>query len=80
MMAGLNEFCKTGYEGNKERGFDVANENIGQSLMLVVSELAEALEAHRCGKYNYILRHETQPDDFEIWKTNLNNLILKIAQ
>lgn len=43
----LNELAKQIYEGNKLRGFDVAKENIGQTLMLIVSELAEALEADR---------------------------------
>ena len=46
-MNNLNELSKQIYEGNKLRGFDVSKENIGQTLMLVVSELAEALEADR---------------------------------
>lgn len=46
----LNNFCKEVYEANKLKGFDVAKENIGQTLMLVVSELSEALEAHRKDK------------------------------
>ena len=50
-MNNLNELSKQIYEGNKLRGFDVSKENIGQTLMLVVSELAEALEADRKSKY-----------------------------
>lgn len=50
-MNNLNELSKQIYEGNKLRGFDVSKENIGQTLMLVVSELAEALEADRKAKY-----------------------------
>lgn len=50
-MKNLNDFSKEIYEGNKLRGFDVAKENIGQSLMLVVSELSEALEADRINKH-----------------------------
>jgi NTP pyrophosphatase (non-canonical NTP hydrolase) len=50
-MNNLNELSKEIYEGNKLRGFDVSKENIGQTLMLVVSELAEALEADRKAKY-----------------------------
>lgn len=46
-MNNLNKLSKEIYEGNKLRGFDVAKENIGQSLMLIVSELSEALEADR---------------------------------
>ena len=49
-MNNLNELSKQIYEGNKLRGFDVSKENIGQTLMLVVSELAEALEADRKDK------------------------------
>lgn len=46
----LNDFCKEVFEANKLKGFDVSKENIGQTLMLVVSELCEALEADREGK------------------------------
>lgn len=47
----LNDFCKEVFETNKLKGFDVSKENIGQTLMLVVSELSEALEAHRKRRY-----------------------------
>jgi NTP pyrophosphatase (non-canonical NTP hydrolase) len=50
-MNNLNELSKQIYEGNKLRGFDVSKENIGQTLMLIVSELAEALEAHRKNRF-----------------------------
>jgi len=43
----FNSFAKEVYEANKLKGFDVSKENVGQTLMLVVSELSEALEAHR---------------------------------
>lgn len=46
----LNELSKNIYEGNKARGFWDKERNIGETLMLVVTELAEALEAHRAGK------------------------------
>jgi NTP pyrophosphatase (non-canonical NTP hydrolase) len=46
----FNSVAKEVYEANKLKGFDVANENIGQTLMLIVSELAEALEADRKGR------------------------------
>jgi len=50
-MNDLNKLAQEIYAGNRLRGFDAAGENIGQSLMLVVSELGEALEAHRKGRY-----------------------------
>ena len=53
-MNKLNELSKTIYEENKLRGFDVAQDNIGQSLMLIVSELSEALEADRKSKKNML--------------------------
>jgi NTP pyrophosphatase (non-canonical NTP hydrolase) len=46
-MNNLNQFCRQIHEANKLKGFDESKENIGQSLMLIVSELSEALEAHR---------------------------------
>lgn len=46
----LNGLCKEVFEANKLKGFDVSKENIGQTLMLVVSELSEALEADRRGE------------------------------
>ena len=40
------------HENNVEKGFwqDKATKNVGEVLMLCVSELSEALEAHRKGK------------------------------
>ena len=46
----LNNIAKNIYEGNKARGFWDDERNVGETLMLVVTELAEALEAHRAGK------------------------------
>ncbi len=64
-MKDLNELSKQIYEGNKLRGFDVSKENIGQTLMLVVSELAEALEADRNEKYCDLMRYyEKRQDEF----------------
>lgn len=73
-MNNLNKLSKQIYEGNKLRGFDVAKENIGQSLMLVVSELAEALEADRKGKYanlevfeNYMAEDDINEGDLDLY-------------
>jgi NTP pyrophosphatase (non-canonical NTP hydrolase) len=46
----LNKIAKNIYEGNMKRGFWDEERNVGETLMLVVTELAEALEAHRSGK------------------------------
>ena len=50
----LNRLAKAIYEQNKAKGFWPENpndRNVGELLMLIVSEAAEALEASRDGKY-----------------------------
>ena len=69
-MKELNKLAAQVYEGNKQRGFDVAKENIGQSLMLVVSEISEALEADRKDK------HTTRDTVLKLhYETNLGQFI-----
>lgn len=46
----LNDMAVSIHAGNKMRGFWDEERNIGEMLMLVVTELSEALEAHRSGK------------------------------
>jgi len=43
----LNEIAKLAYETARDKGFWDKDRNIGEQLMLVVTELSEALEAHR---------------------------------
>lgn len=62
-MTDLNELSQQIYEGNKQRGFNVAKENVGQTLMLVVSELAEALEADRKNKHAEMDAFEFRSED-----------------
>lgn len=47
---GLNESAKIILENNIEKGFNNPNYNIGELLMLITSELGEALESHRQDK------------------------------
>jgi NTP pyrophosphatase (non-canonical NTP hydrolase) len=48
----INEMCVASHKNAVEKGFyEDRNINIGESLMLVVSELGEALEADRNGRY-----------------------------
>lgn len=47
----LNNFCNEVFAINKTKGFDVSKENKGQTMMLIVSELTEALEADRESHY-----------------------------
>ena len=50
-VAGLNESAHQIYKNNVEKGFWDKERNVGEMLMLVVSELGEAMEAHRKGKF-----------------------------
>jgi len=52
LCIGLNESCKTILNNNIEKGFNNPNYNIGELLMLITSELGEALESHRKGKFS----------------------------
>ncbi len=43
----LTELCELCHSIAKEKGFWDEERNIGEALMLVVTEVAEAMEAHR---------------------------------
>lgn len=45
----LNELAQHIHEANKEKGFWDKERNVGEMLMLIVSEAGEAMEAHRKG-------------------------------
>lgn len=49
----INEISKEIHQNNIDKGFweDKDTKNVGELLMLVVSELSEALEAHRKHKF-----------------------------
>lgn len=47
----LNEMANDIYLANKEKGFWDKERNVGEMLMLVTSELGEAMEAHRKGRF-----------------------------
>ena len=46
----INNLVKTAHDAAVKKGFYGEDKNIGELLMLVVSELGEALEAHRYGR------------------------------
>lgn len=75
----LNNLARSINNANKEKGFDAAKENLGQTLMLIVSELSEALEADRTKKFanldNFDLLRALEPEetfcqDFELCVKN----------
>lgn len=43
----INEWCQTCHAIAKEKGFWDKERNVGEALMLVVTEVAEAMEGHR---------------------------------
>lgn len=66
----IKEISKEIYDNNVAKGFWDEERNVGEMLMLVVSELSEALEAHRkdrFSKYNISAEDENSisTEEFE---------------
>lgn len=59
-MSTLKELIERSHKGAKEKGFWDNERNVGELLMLTTSELGEALEAHRKGRFGL-----KQKDTFE---------------
>lgn len=51
LCKGLNQSAQKIFQNNKAKGFWDNEKNIGELLMLVTSELGEAMEAHRKGRF-----------------------------
>lgn len=70
IIQGLNEASQKIHEANKEKGFYDKPREIGTLLMLVVSELSEALEADRKSIHAnfsaYQEKLESEPDRAEL--------------
>lgn len=65
-MRGLNELAIKAYSASKEKGFYDSPVETGTRLMLIVSEVSEALEAHRKDKHTTCnLRSVMDQDDDE---------------
>lgn len=52
LCEGLNKSAQIIFQNNKAKGFWDKERNVGELLMLVTSELGEAMEAHRKGKFS----------------------------
>lgn len=61
MVKELNEKAAEIYAANKEKGFWDSPIETGTRLMLIVSELGEAIEAHRKGRFADL-------ESFEKWE------------
>jgi len=47
----INKLAKKVHQNSKSKGFFDSDKNIGEMLMLIVTEVSEACEADRKGKY-----------------------------
>lgn len=63
---GINRSAGVIFEKNKAKGFWDKERNVGELLMLVVSELGEAIEAHRKGKFADVKNFEDVLDKSRI--------------
>lgn len=61
-MQNLNELAKEVHEGNVARGFYEVQPTLETQLMLVITELSEAVEADRKGRYAEIGNFELQKE------------------
>jgi len=70
VVNGLNYSAREIFKANKEKGFWDNERNTGEMLMLVVSELGEAMEALRKGKkadlVNYLNVTRADADLFDV--------------
>lgn len=67
-MKALNEISKDFHEKAKLKGFWDEKREIGTLLMLIVSELSEALEADRKGQYAKIDAFDARNEDRQNWE------------
>lgn len=65
----INKLAQEIYKTNQDKGFHDNEKNIGEMLMLIVSEAAEALECDRKDKYANI-----NNVDNTIYKINTNSI------
>jgi NTP pyrophosphatase (non-canonical NTP hydrolase) len=73
----LNQLSKQVHQNNVEKGFWEGDKNVGELLMLVVSELGEAIEAHRKGNIASFNMLEDMQKEGYTWEDS--NLSFKIS-
>ena len=70
LVEGLNESAKAIHTHNVMQGFWDEKRNVGELLMLVVTEISEAMEAHRDDKHsnigNWNRSHQEQLDAYSL--------------
>lgn len=66
LCEGLNRLSENIHHDNVLKGFWDNEKNVGELLMLVVTELSEALEAHRSSRFaDYLPCNDLTPNEFE---------------
>lgn len=72
----IKETAKEIYENAKAKGFWDTERNLGEMLMLIVSELSEALEADRTGHYcNQDRRDLIDSNDYDSYSSTFETYI-----
>lgn len=79
LCEGLNKSAQIIFQNNKAKGFWDKERNVGELLMLVTSELGEAMEAHRKGKLtkkhqlDYFFASQDYSDKMDMFKENVKD-------
>lgn len=55
-MKTITQWIELCHRGAKDKGFWAKERNVGEMLMLIVSELGEAIEAHRKGSRGLLVK------------------------
>jgi NTP pyrophosphatase (non-canonical NTP hydrolase) len=77
----IKEISKKAFDIGKEKGFWDKKRNVGEMLMLTVSELGEAMEAHRKGNFCELSSEELKEmlnesyNDPESFSLNFKNTV-----
>lgn len=79
MIDQLRELAPFVYKGNKSRGFweDGANKNKDEAVMLMITELSEAVEAHR--KNHHYDKTNVHPT-YEVWREMCHGTVSEYNQ
>lgn len=79
LCEGLNKSAQIIFQNNKAKGFWDNERNVGELLMLVTSELGEAMEAHRKGKatikhqLDYFFASQDYSDKMDVFQENIKD-------
>tara|TARA_R110002126_G_scaffold5579_3_gene29486 strand:- start:3582 stop:3950 length:369 start_codon:yes stop_codon:yes gene_type:complete len=63
IVSGLNDSAQEIFAANKAKGFWDKERNVGEMLMLVTTELAEAMDAHQKGYFASRLNYEEESNE-----------------